>query len=466
MADDKADARGVTVPTARVTRLMRLGGLVGGIAGGMLVDGARQVASGKRPTMHDLLMTPANALKVTQQLAQMRGAAMKVGQLLSMDAGDLLPPELAAILGRLRANADHMPPKQLQAVLNAEWGKGWIGRFAHFNVRPIAAASIGQVHRAQTKDGRDLAIKVQYPGIRASIDSDVNNVATLLRVSRQIPKSVDVAAMLDEAKRQLHEEADYTREGGYLMRFHALLASSPRFQVPLLHDDFSTANVMAMDFIDSVPIETLVDASQDSRDRVVTALIDLVLRELFEFGLMQTDPNFANYRYNSATQQIVLLDFGAARVFAPDMVARFRHLLTTGLGNDRQALRAAAIAIGYFDETTQPRHQDAVLDMMDLAMGPLRSQTLFDFGRSDLAARLRDMGLQMGVERDFWHIPPMDALFLQRKIAGVFLLATKLQARVDLRATCAKTPLAGSDGAAGLRRRSARSARDPTPCWS
>ena len=187
MADDKADARGVTVPTARVTRLMRLGGLVGGIAGGMLVDGARQVASGKRPTLQDLLMTPANALKVTQQLAQMRGAAMKVGQLLSMDAGDLLPPELAAILGRLRADADHMPPKQLQAVLNAEWGKGWIGRFAHFNVRPIAAASIGQVHRAQTKDGRDLAIKVQYPGIRASIDSDVNNVATLLRVSGQIP---------------------------------------------------------------------------------------------------------------------------------------------------------------------------------------------------------------------------------------------------------------------------------------
>ena len=89
MADDKADARGVTVPTARLTRLMRLGGLVGGIAGGMLVDGARQVASGKRPTLQDLLMTPANALKVTQQLAQMRGAAMKVGQLLSMDAGDL-----------------------------------------------------------------------------------------------------------------------------------------------------------------------------------------------------------------------------------------------------------------------------------------------------------------------------------------------------------------------------------------
>jgi predicted unusual protein kinase regulating ubiquinone biosynthesis (AarF/ABC1/UbiB family) len=432
MPTDEADAPGVAVPSARLSRLMRLGGLAGGIAGGMLVDGARQVASGKRPTMQDLLMTPANALKVTQQLAQMRGAAMKVGQLLSMDAGDLLPPEMAAILGRLRADADHMPPKQLQTVLNAEWGKGWVSRFAHFNVRPIAAASIGQVHRAQTKDGRDLAIKVQYPGIRASIDSDVNNVANLLRLSGQIPKTVDVASMLDEAKRQLHEEADYTREGACLMRFHGLLGTSPMFQVPRLHDDFSTPNVMAMDYIDSVPVEALTDAPQDNRDRVVTELIDLFLRELFEFRLMQTDPNFANYRYNRSTQQIVLLDFGATRAFAPPIVAKFHQLMLAGLCRDRPRIRAAALDIGYFDERTLAKHQDAVLDMMELAMEPLQCEAGFDFGRSDLAARLRDMGLQIGAERDFWHIPPMDALFLQRKVAGVFLLASKLKARVEL----------------------------------
>jgi predicted unusual protein kinase regulating ubiquinone biosynthesis (AarF/ABC1/UbiB family) len=433
MPADDADVSGVAVPSARLSRLMRLGGLAGGIAGGMLVDGARQFASGRRPSLQDFLMTPANALKVTQQLAQMRGAAMKVGQLLSMDAGDLLPPEMAAILGRLRADADYMPPKQLQMVLNAEWGKGWISRFAHFNVRPIAAASIGQVHRAQTKDGRDLAIKVQYPGIRASIDSDVNNMATLLRLSGQIPKTVDVASMLDEAKRQLHEEADYTREGACLMRFHALLASSPMFQVPKLHDDFSTANVMAMDFIDSVPVEALIDAPQGRRDHVMTLLIDLVLRELFEFGLMQTDPNFANYRYNTATQQIVLLDFGATRAFVPAMVAKFHQLMVTGLRRDRQGVRAAAINIGYFDESTLSKHQNAVLDMIELAMEPLRSESGFDFGRSDLAARLRDMGLDIGAERDFWHIPPMDALFLQRKVAGMFLLASKLKARVQIK---------------------------------
>jgi predicted unusual protein kinase regulating ubiquinone biosynthesis (AarF/ABC1/UbiB family) len=433
MPADKADSPGVPVPSARISRLLRLGGLAGGIARGMLFDGAKQFASGKRPTLQDLLLTPANALRVTQQLAQMRGAAMKIGQLMSMDAGDLLPPEMAVTLGRLRADADHMPPKQLQTVLNAEWGKGWISQFAHFDVRPIAAASIGQVHRAQTKDGRDLAVKVQYPGIRASIDSDVNNVATLLRLSGQIPKTVDISPMLEEAKRQLHEEANYSREGEHLRRFHGLIGLSPTFQVPRLHDDLSTANVLAMDYIESVPVEALIDAPQEGRDRVVTLLIDLVLRELFEFRLMQTDPNFANYRYNTATKQIVLLDFGATRAFAPAVVKDFHRLMTAGLADDRQGARRAAVDIGFFDESTELRHQGAVLDMFELAMEPLRGEAVFDFSRSDLVARLRDMGLAIGAERDFWHIPPMDTLFLQRKVAGMFLLASRLKARVDVR---------------------------------
>ena len=113
---------------------------------------------------------------------------MKLGQMISMDAGDMLPPELAAIMGRLRDRAHHMPPQQLDTVLAREWGRDWRRRFAHFQAHPIAAASIGQVHRARLPDGRELAIKVQYPGVKDSIDSDVDNVATLLRVSGVLPK--------------------------------------------------------------------------------------------------------------------------------------------------------------------------------------------------------------------------------------------------------------------------------------
>ena len=206
----------MAVPSGRLSRLARFGGLASGVAGGMLAEGARQFSQGRRPSVGDLLLTPANAVRVTEQLAQLRGAAMKVGQLISMDAGEMLPPELSDILARLRADARPMPQVQLKAALNRRWGRGWESRFTRFDFDPIAAASIGQVHRAQTLAGEDLAIKVQYPGVRNSIDSDVDNVATLLRLSGLLPRELDISPLLGEAKRQLHEEADYEREGQHL----------------------------------------------------------------------------------------------------------------------------------------------------------------------------------------------------------------------------------------------------------
>lgn len=227
--------------------MARMGTLATGLAGGMLAEGARRVAD---------------------QLAQLRGAAMKVGQLLSMDAGELLPPELGEILARLRSDAKPMPIGQMDDVLTAAWGAGWDARFAQFGFTPIAAASIGQVHRATTKDGRQLAIKVQYPGIRQSIASDVDNVGTLLRVSGLLPAHLDVAPLLAEAKRQLHEEADYLREARCQAQFAALLADAPNLRIPTVHTDWTTENVLAMDYVECVPIESLQRSPQAQRDEV------------------------------------------------------------------------------------------------------------------------------------------------------------------------------------------------------
>lgn len=408
--------------------------MAAGLAGGMMLDGARQFAGGRRPSFGDLLMTPANALKVTNQLAQLRGAAMKLGQLVSMDAGEMLPPEMADILSRLRADAEPMPQKQLQAVLDRRWGKDWRGRFDRFSFRPMAAASIGQVHRARTPDGRELAIKIQYPGVRDSIDSDVDNVATLMRLSGLVPKTLDVEPMLREAKRQLHEEADYEREGQCLRRFAELLKDRPDYLVPELYDDLTGPSILAMSFAEGVAVESLVDAPQEERDRIATLLIDLVLRELFEFGLMQTDPNFANYRYDRATGRLVLLDFGATRSFPPELPEAYAKLLSAGLANDAVVARNAALDIGLFDLQTPEKHQDAVMRAFELAMQPLRQGGIFDFGTSDVVAQLRDEGMAIAADRDFWHIPPIDMLFLQRKLGGVYLLATRLKARVEVRA--------------------------------
>lgn len=426
--------QGSDVPTGRINRMLRFGGIASGIAGGVAAGGLRAMAKGQKPGFSQLLLTPANTLRLTDGLSHMRGAALKLGQMLSMDTGVVLPAELTAILARMRDDARHMPPKQLQTVLNAEWGQGWYSRFARFDLRPFAAASIGQVHRARLPDGTDLAIKVQYPGVRDSIESDVDNVAGLLRIPGIVPRGMNVVPLLNEAKRQLHAEADYVAEGQHLEHFGALLVGSDMFVLPQRHEDLCTPQVLAMTYVESDPLESLVDAEQDLRNRVATALIDLVLRELFVFGAMQTDPNLANYRFDPKTGRIVLLDFGAVQPIATDLASDFRALARAALDGGSGQTRDAMLRIGYFDATTAPHHQAFIQSMFAAAMGPLRQDAPFDFGATDLLEKLRDMGLAIGQEHELSHVPPPATLFLHRKIGGMYLLATKLRARVNLRA--------------------------------
>lgn len=430
------------VPTGRLSRLARLGSLASGVAGGMLAEGARQLAGGRRPRVGELLLTPANARRVAEQLAQMRGAAMKVGQLLSMDAGDLLPPELSEILSRLRSDARPMPMSQLVPVLAQNWGEGWERHFRRFSFTPMAAASIGQVHAAEASDGSRLAIKVQYPGVRQSIASDIDNVAGLLRISGLLPKTLDVSSLLEAAKQQLHEEADYLLEGARLTRYRALLADRPAFLLPEMWAELTTPGILAMSRVEGVAIESLQDAPQPERDRLVGLLFELLFREIFEFRLVQTDPNFANYLYEVATGRLILLDFGATRPFDAGLSETYRRLLTSAMRSEPAGLAAAAADIGYVSEALEARHRHAVLEMIKLACEPLRQAGPFDFGRSDLSLRMRDAGMKLGLDRDFWHIPPVDTLFLHRKLGGLYLLAARLKARVDVRALF--TPHAGS----------------------
>lgn len=432
MSDDAPSDKGKAVPRTRLSRLSSFGRLAGGVAGNVMLSGARELASGKRPRMRDLVLTPGNASRVTTQLSQLRGAAMKLGQMISMDAGDILPPELTAILAQLRDKAHHMPPRQLAEVLAREWGRDWRTRFLQFQAHPIAAASIGQVHRATLPDGRVLAVKVQYPGVADSIDSDIDNVATLLRVSGLLPKSLDIAPLLAEAKRQLREEADYRREARQMTRYADRLADDPRFVVPRPESEFSTGHVLAMTYIDSRPIESLDHVPQVDRDRIMTALIELVLRELFEFGVMQTDPNFANYRFQPENDRLVLLDFGASRTVDPGVIAGYRALFRAGLAGDANAVRNAAHAIGFLGDAALVRHRSLVDRMIDVIITELGRDGPFDFGDRAFVGILREQGMEMAEDRTTWHIPPVETLFVQRKISGTALLAARLKARVDV----------------------------------
>jgi predicted unusual protein kinase regulating ubiquinone biosynthesis (AarF/ABC1/UbiB family) len=246
---------------------------------------------------------------------------------------------------------------------------------------------------------------VQYLGVRASIDSDFDNVATLMRMPGLLPRGIGIGPLLAEAQ--------------HLARCDGLLGGSEMFALPTLHTGLCTPQVLALDFMDSTPLDSLVDAPQAVRDRVAGALIDLVLRELFVFGAMQTDPNLANYRYDPKSGLIVLLDFGAVWPVAPNIAADFRALAHVALKGGAAETRDAMLRIGYIGPATAAHHHDLIQTMFDTAMAPFQQDTPFDFGASDLLER----------------------------VSGMYLMAAKLRARFALRllveAYCGKTAQAG-----------------------
>jgi predicted unusual protein kinase regulating ubiquinone biosynthesis (AarF/ABC1/UbiB family) len=445
-----------TVPSSRLSRLAGFGRLAGGIAGNVIGGGAREMLKGQRPDLPSLLLNPANAKRLADELARLRGAAMKLGQLISMDGGEVLPRELSDILARLRSEADPMPEKQLEQVLVAGWGPEWRAQFQRFDMAPIAAASIGQVHRAVALDGRDLAIKVQYPGVAASIDADVDNVATLVKLSGLLPAGFAVEPLLDEAKRQLHEEADYAREGAMLARYGALAADWPEVVVPSLAADLSRPTILAMSHVKGVSIDKAAALPQAERDRLMTLMLRILMAELFDWRVMQTDPNFANYRYDLNSGRLVLLDFGAARVVPDHISDGYRALLASGLAGDDAALLEAMAGIGILPPNAPAAMSETIVAMARDGFAPLRLDGPFDFGAGGLASNLKDQSQTLIGQREHFTAPPPDILFIQRKIAGMYLLAARLRARVDVAALV--RPYTGGSTQASTQPRATRAA--------
>jgi predicted unusual protein kinase regulating ubiquinone biosynthesis (AarF/ABC1/UbiB family) len=421
------------IPQTRLGRIAQIGLAAGEFAVGAAAEGLRRWAHGETRGLGNALFSAANAQRLAARLARLRGAAMKFGQLASLQGDDVLPAEFAQALAVLRAQAAPMPATQLRRVLGREYGKGWERRFSRFDDEPIAAASIGQVHRATTRDGREVALKVQYPGVARSIASDVDNVAALLRLFNLLPLGIDVGGIATEAKRQLSQEADYLSEARFLETYTRLVADEPALFVPRVHHDLTTTRIMAMDFVDGEPLDTLEDAPRARRDAVGSLLERLVFRELFEFRCMQTDPNFANYLYQPASGRVALLDFGATQRFSTGFVSSYARITRAVIDGDRDAVAREAVRIGYAAPNDARERLRAVVDMILLVCEPLRHRGRYDFAKSDLPARARALGFDLAFRRGLLPPPPPETLFLHRKLVGSFLLLARIGARVDAR---------------------------------
>ena len=423
------------VPSSRMGRIMRFGMLTGELALSTAIGAARQLGSGERPDLAKAVLTPGNADLLARRLASLRGPAMKVGQILSLQADDLIPEEFRNALAMLRSQGYSMPDTQLRRVLGREYGKGWQQRFEHFDLEPVAAASIGQLHRARKHGGRELALKVQYPGVARSVDSDVDNLATLLRRLEFLPTKLDVPALAAEAKRQLKLETDYESEARHLERYRKLVADMPEVVVPRVDRSLSTRHVLAMDWIEGEPLEGLASAAVPAarRNAVARTLQELMFRELFEFRFVQTDPNIANYLYLPATQQVALLDLGSVGEYPARLVDGYRRACRGVVEDDEDAVREAVFDIGYAHPgDPEPMTRNAI-DIVRLVCEPFAHRGAYDFAASSLIARARDLGLKAAFGHGL-RSPPPETMFLHRKLLGTFQICARLHAQVNVHA--------------------------------
>ncbi len=421
----------VSVPSGRFSRFMNLTGMSAGITGNVLFSLTNNFLLGKQSNLQDLITSKENIDRFVRHLSKMRGASMKVGQLLSLEAGDLLSNDALKILSQLRDQAFAMPTSQLRDVLKKNWGTNFMQLFKEFDPHPIAAASIGQVHKCVIKNNEIVAIKIQYPGVKNSIDSDIKNLGFLIKATGILPPKIDLYSLLEIAKNQLHEEADYELEAKNLNKFKYLIKSK-NFDIPAIHKDLCTKNILTMQYKSGIPIDKIGSYSQDKKNKIFYKLMELLFDEILDFGFIQTDPNYSNFLYNQENNKIILLDFGATQKISAKVCNQFKKLLIDTWNNDHIKIRKSLYDLGILHDTFPKKIETIFLDLFYEVTYPIREKKLYNFDQTDIIVKIKNNFQEFLKFQNILQIPPSDILFIQRKIGGLFFLGKLLKVEIDL----------------------------------
>ncbi|KAG5176572.1 protein required for ubiquinone biosynthesis and for respiratory growth [Tribonema minus] len=448
-AGGSARARRVrAVPSSPLARVLGFGQLAAGLAVGTVAEALRQGVGargggggggsgggGARASVKQLMASDANAERLAEALCRMRGAALKLGQMLSIQDEGVIPPQLAKALERVRAGADTMPAKQLHAQLRAALGDGWRARLAEFDEAPLAAASIGQVHRAKLLDGTEVAMKIQYPGVADSIESDLSNLERLVTMTNLLPPGLFVEEIVEVAREELKLECDYTLEAANQERFRALVQQDPELSkhvsVPAVVHELVTPQVLTTHMVRGVHIDRVAALGQDARNAVARLLLRLTLRELFAWRFMQTDPNWGNYLYDADAATLHLIDFGACRAYDKRFVDAYLKLVWAAANGDADTLTRISRDLEFLTGAETPEMLAAHAGAGLVVGEPFARDAPFDFAASDLTARLGRHGEVFARHR--LTPPPREAYSLHRKLAGAFLACIKLGAVINCR---------------------------------
>jgi len=360
-----------------------------------------------------------NALRVVESSKELKGAFMKLVQMLSM-RDDILPAEALKVLSIVQSQVPPMDYSEIRAQVKRELGKRPEELFASFEPEAFAAASLGQVHRAVLHSGEDVVVKVQYPGVDETVQQDLKNIKALLqtftRIGRDVMRQkIDQTDVYRELEERLHEELDYINEAKNIALFQKMFRDDPEVLIPEVYPDVSSRRVLTMSRLDGYPLADVLKpgVDQELKDWVAIKYFRVVWRQIFEFGVLHTDPHPGNYLI-TYHPKLAILDFGSIRIFPEDIRRAYHGLAAAILKRDRKRMAQCLVQLGYIDKRDDP---DPMIQIMEVIFEPVLQDRVYDPRDYDSLEKGMEVAT-IGFENRLFKAPG-HRVFLGRALVGL-----------------------------------------------
>ena len=420
-ADKKSGKDSSKLTTGRARRAMKVGSLTTQVGGNYLLNALKRPFQSGEERADSILDTHLkNALLIVERSKELRGTFLKLMQMLSM-RNDILPDEVLDVLSVVQSDVPPMDFAMIRERIETELGDKIENLFASLDETAFAAASLGQVHRGTLRDGSEIVVKVQYPGVEKTVAQDLKNLKALLHtftlIGRDLFKQpIDADALHHEMEERLAEELDYELEARNTDLFAEMFADDEEILIPFVYHDLSSGRVLTLEYIEGYKLADILkpEIDQELKDWVALKFHAVLWRQLLEFGTIHTDPHPGNYLI-TFHPCLGMLDFGSIRVFGEEIRQGYVRLARAILDKDYDGKVRALIDLGYLAEEDDP---GSTIDVLDLIFEPATLDREYDpreYGSLDRAWK----SAQIRIESGFFRSPPPHSVFLSRALIGL-----------------------------------------------